>query len=159
MMELLWHVFIGSFCKKTVLSIEKLHTFCYTVLAEKPDRSHLCEVRSHPLSSELLNDFVCLPFPSIISDLSLLCRQKSCTFATVMLWLLEHHVKNRGCLLASFQQGSTGWGVLQTYSLLSHRKFFNRITWPLADSKLRTFISQGLTDKIANHFLGESAKI
>lgn len=94
MKELLRQVFIESLCKKTALSVEKLHAFSYTVLAEKPDRSHSQEVTSpHPLSSKLLNDFFCLPFPSVVSDLSLLCRQKSCTFATTILGLFEHHVK------------------------------------------------------------------
>lgn len=93
MKELLWQVFIEPLCKRTVLSVEKLHTFSYTVLAEKPDRSHSCEVRS-PLSFTIeTHEWFCLPFPSIISDLSLLCRQKSCTFATITLWLIEHHVK------------------------------------------------------------------
>lgn len=168
MMELLWYAFIEPLLKKIVLSVEKLHTISYNVLAEKLDRLHSCEVRStHSLSSKLLNYFVCLPFPSFISDSSLLCRQKSCTFATIILchfntiilWLFEHCMKNTGCLLAPFQHGSKGWGVLQTYSLLPHRKFFNKITRPLVDSKLRTCISQGLTDKINNHFLGEMANI
>lgn len=149
MEEFLWHVFIEPLYKKIVLSIQKLHTFSYTVLAEKPERSHSCEVRSpHLLSCKLLNDFVCLPFPFITSDLSLLCRKKSHTFATITLWLFEHCVKKSGCLLASFQHSSMGWGVLQTYSLLPHRKFFNKITWPLVDSKPRTCISQGLMNNL-----------
>lgn len=159
MKVLLCHIFIESLFKKTVLSVEKLCTFSYTFGREARQITFMWGEISSSYIIETYEWFCLsafsLPYFRLVSFVQVE-KLHICHHNTVVIWT---PCENTDSLLASFQHGSTGWGVLQTYSLLPHRKFFNKTTWPPVDRKLRTCISQGVTDKMNNHVLGDSAKI